>query len=70
MYCIYKAEKLSVYLHFWHTYNLVVSASIGMGFAQNKSCVFEENKVYFYKPTEPTVHQQECVKDKINVSSH
>ena len=38
-------------------------ASIGTGLTQNESCVFKEHKVYFYKPTEPTVQRQECVKD-------
>ena len=55
---------LSVRLHFWHAHNSVVGALIKMGLTRNESCVFEEHKVYFYKPTEPTVHRQECVKDE------
>ena len=69
---IYKAEKPSVCLSiycFWHADNLAVSASIEAGLAQNESCVFKEHKVYFQKPTEPTVHQQECLKDD-GVCSH
>ena len=31
---------------------------------RNGSYVFKEHYVYFYKPTEPAIHQQECVKDE------
>ena len=58
---LYKAKKpsvcLSVHLHFWHADNSTVCALIETGLARNESCVFEEHKVYFYKPTEPTVHR-------------
>ena len=68
LYLLYKAEKpsvcLSVHLHFWHADNSAASAWIETGFARNERCVFEDNRVYFYKPTWPTVHRQECVKDK------
>ena len=60
---------LSVRLHFWRNDNSAVCALIKARLAQNESCVFEEHNVYFYKPTEPTVHRQECVKDE-GVSSH
>ena len=65
----YKKLKSNLYvclsaLHFWNADNSVVFASIGMGLAWNKSCVFEKNQVYFYKPKEPTVHRQECIKDE------
>ena len=70
---LYKVEKpsvcLSVRLHFWHADNSVVCALIETGLARNESCVFREHKVYFYKPTEPTVHRQECIKDE-GGSSH
>ena len=35
-----------------------------MGFARCESCAFGERRVYFYKPKEFTIHQQECVKDE------
>ena len=75
---LYKAEKPSVCLsaflarwclHFWHADNSAVSARIETGLAQNESCVFEDPKVYFYKPIVRTVHRQECLEDK-GVSSH
>ena len=67
---LYKSKKSSVRLSaFWHADNSAVCALIKTGLAQNESCVFEEHKVYFYKPTELTVYQQECVKDE-GVSSH
>ena len=53
---LYKAEKPSVCLHFWHADNSAVSARIETGLARNESCVFEDHKVYFYKPIVPTVH--------------
>ena len=56
MILLYKAEKLSVCLHFWYADNSAVFAPIETGLAQNESCVFKEYKVYFYKPTKPTVH--------------
>ena len=46
-----------------------ITASIETELARNESCVFEEHKSLFYKPTEPTVHGQECIKDE-GVSSH
>ena len=56
---------------FWHVDNSAVCALIEMGLALNESCVFEEQKVYFCKPTKSTIHrqQQECIKDE-GVSSH
>ena len=36
-------SRLSVHLHFWNAHNLVVSASIETGLAQNESCAFEEH---------------------------
>ena len=70
---LYKAEKpsvsLSVCLHFWHADNSAVSARIETGLARNESCVFEDHKVYFYKPIVPAVHRQECLEDE-GVSSH
>ena len=66
---IYCINWKAVCLHFWHADNSAVFASIETGLARNESCVFKEHKVYFYKPTEPTVHRQECVKG-IGVSSH
>ena len=70
---LYKAEKpsvrLSVRLHFWHADNSAVSARIGTRLARNESCVFEDHKVYFYKPIVPTIHGQECLEDE-GVSSH
>ena len=69
VYYIKLKRRLSVYLHFWHADNSAVCALIETRFAQNESCVFEEHKVHFYNPTEPTVHQQECLKDE-SVSSH
>ena len=65
---VHKAEKPSVCI-FWHVDNSAVSVRIKMGLAQNESCVFEDHKVYFYKPIVPTVHRQECLEDK-GVSSH
>ena len=62
---LYKAEKLSVCLHFWHADNSPVSARIEMGLARNESCVFEDHKVYFYKPMVPIVHRQECLEDEV-----
>ena len=35
-----------------------------MGLARNESCVFEDHKVYFYKPIVPTVHRQESLEDQ------
>ena len=29
-----------------------------------ESCVFEDHKVYAYKPVVPTVHRQECLEDE------
>ena len=79
IYYNYKVEKLSVclsvcipssfHLHFWHIDNSAVSAWIETAHVQSKSCVFVDCRVYFNKPTEPTVHWLECIKDK-SVSSH
>ena len=69
LFLLYEAEKPSVCQHFWHADNSAVCALMEKGFTRNESCVFEEHKVYFYKPTEPTVHRQECVEDE-GVSSH
>ena len=73
---LYKAEKPSVCLSvrpsvctFWHADNSAVSAWIETGLARNESCIFEDHKVYFYKPIVPTVHWRECLEDK-GVSSH
>ena len=70
---LYKAEKPSVCpsvcLHFWYADNSAVSARIETGLARNESCVFEDHKVYLYKPIVPTVHRQECLEDE-GVSSH
>ena len=59
---LYKAEKPSVYLFvclsvctFWHADNSTMSVWIEMRLARNESCVFEDHKVYFYKPIIPTV---------------
>ena len=64
---LYKAEKpsvcLSVHPHFWHADISVMSASIETRLARNQSCAFGHHRVYFYKPTEPKIHRQECVKD-------
>ena len=60
--------RLSV-LSFWHTVNLAVCALIETRLAQNERCVFEEHKVYFYKPVQLPIHRQECIEDEI-VSSH
>ena len=54
---------------FWHADNSAVSARIETGHARNESCVFEDHKVYFYKPIVPTTHRQECLEDE-GVSSH
>ena len=54
---------------FRHADNSAVSAQIETGLARNESCVFEDRKVYFYKPMAPTVHQLECLEDE-GVSSH
>ena len=59
----------SVCLHFWHADNSAVSARIETRLACNESCVFEDHKVYFYKPIVPTVYRQECLEDE-GVSSH
>ena len=59
----------SICLHCWHTHNSAASASIEIGLALNKSCVIEDCGVYFYKPTEPIVYPQECVKSE-SVSSY
>ena len=37
---------------------------IETGLVQNDSCVFEEHKIHFYKPTEPIIHQQEWIIDE------
>ena len=69
---LYKAEKPSVcpsVLTFWHADISVVSASIEMRLARNQSYVFGDHRVYFYKPTEPTIHRQECVQDE-SVCNH
>ena len=73
---LYKAEKPSVCLSirlsictFWHADNSAMSARIATGLARNESCVFEDHKVYFYKPIVPAVHPQECLEDE-GVSSH
>ena len=72
LYLLYKAEKpsvcLSVHLNFWQADNSVSSAWIETRFAWNERCVFVDHRVYFYKPTQPTVHQQERVKDKARYS--
>ena len=63
---LHKAEKPSVCLSvliFWHADILVMSASIETRFAENQSCAYRDQGVYFYKPTEPTIHQQEYIKD-------
>ena len=41
-----------------------MSASIEMRLAQSESCAFDDHRIYFCKPKEPSVHHQECVKDK------
>ena len=46
-----------------------VSAQIETGLVQNEGCVFEDHKVYFYKPIVFTVHQQKYLEDE-GVSSH
>ena len=46
---------------FWYADISAVAAWIEMGLARNESCVFEDHKVYFYKPIVPTVHRQECL---------
>ena len=56
---LYKAQKPSVCLSIctsWHADNSVMSAWIKTRRARNESCVFEDHKVYFYKPILPTVH--------------
>ena len=53
---LYKAKKLSVHLHFWHADNLVISVWIEMELARNESCILVDDRVYFYKGTEPIVH--------------
>ena len=71
-YYIKLKSRLSVCLSvctFWHADNSAVSARIETGLARNESCVFEDDKVYFYKPIVPTVHRQECLEDE-GVSSH
>ena len=63
--CYIKLKSyLSVCLHFWHADNSAVSASMETGLAQCESCAFDDHKVYFYKPKEPTVHRQGCVEDE------
>ena len=70
---LYKAEKpsvcLSVCLHCKLADDSAVSARIETGLAQNKSCVYEDHKLYFYKPIVPTIHRQECLEEE-GVSSH
>ena len=41
---------------FWHANISAVSARIETGLARNESCVFEDHKVYAYKPIVPTVN--------------
>ena len=60
----YLKLKSCVYLHFWHADNSAVSASIETGLAESESYAFDDHRVYFYKPKEPTVHHQECVTDE------
>ena len=62
-------SRMSVCLHFWYTDISAVSTRIETGLARNESCIFEDHKVYFYKPIVPTVHPQECLEDQ-GVSSH
>ena len=50
---LYKAEKPSVrlsVLSFWHTVNSAVCPLIETELARNEKGVFEEHKVYFFKP--------------------
>ena len=55
---------------FWNADISAVSARIETtGLALNESCVFEDHKVYFYKPTVTTVYRQECLEDE-GVRSH
>ena len=61
----YKAKKPFVCLSaFWHADNSAVSASMETGLAQCESCAFDDHRVYFYKPKEPTVHHQRCIEDE------
>ena len=46
---LYKAEKPSV-CTFLHADISIASAWIETGLVRNESCVFEDHKVYFYKP--------------------
>ena len=60
IYYIKLKSRLSVCLSvplptFWHANNSAVFALIEMGLPRNESYVFKEHKVYFYKPTKPTV---------------
>ena len=58
-YPLYQDEKPSVHLSvhsFRYAGNLALYALIEMGHAQNDSCLFEEHKVHFYKPTEYTTY--------------
>ena len=44
---LYKAEKPSVHLSaFWNAHNSVLSALIGTGLAENKSCVFGKQYLF------------------------
>ena len=53
LYIVDEAEKPSVrlsVLSFWHAVNSAVCALIETGLARYERGVFEEHKVYFYKP--------------------
>ena len=69
-YLLHKAEKPSVCLFvclsactYWHADNSAVTASIEMGLAEIKSCVFKDHRVYLQKSTELTVYEHKCTKD-------
>ena len=70
---LYKAEKpyvcLSVVSIFWHGDNSAGPASIKTGLGRNESCAFKDYRVYFYKPTELTICQQEWVENE-DISTH
>ena len=48
---------------FWNGHNSLMFVLIKTELARNKSYVFQDCKVYFYKSTGPTIYQQECIKE-------
>ena len=60
---LYKQARKDVYIIIMghiilrgHANNSAVSTWVKTGLIQNENCVFEDRRVYFCKPTEPTVH--------------